>query len=150
MSLRSPVRLALAAALLASAVLAGAELALGAFTLGDVPAPHPCTATVTITGTGYLGYDAKLQQVALEGLDRAACHLNTTAAKLALALQTPAGRRRIAHGRDLEKVFRNSLQQAIAEERKAGRLNAVNAFLFGQLVQRTPLSLVTRLLGLAT
>ncbi len=150
MSLGNPARLALAAAVLASVALLAAELALGAFRLGQGSAVNPCTATETIAGTGYLGYDAKLQQVVLEGLDRAACRLHTTPATLALALQTPAGRRRVAHGRDLEQIFRESLQQAISEERKSGRLGAVNAFLFDQLVRRTPLSLVTRLLGLAS
>ena len=150
MSWRQPSLLALAAAVVASAALAGAELGRGALTLGNVPPSHPCTAVVTVHSSGYLGYDSKLQEIALQGLDRAACHLNTTPVRLALALQSAAGRRRIAHGRDLNAVFRQSLRQAVDVQRKAGRLNIVDAFLARQAVAHTPLSLVKQLLGIAS
>jgi hypothetical protein len=145
---RRPTRLALAAVVAASLVLVGAELARGAFTLGDVPAPHPCTRVVSIHSSGYLGYDARLQEIALQGLDRAACRLNTTPVRLALALQSPSARRRIAHGRDLQTVFRTSLQQAVDIQRKAGHLNLLDAYLARRLIARTPLSLVKQVLGI--
>ena len=145
---RRPTRLALAAAVAASLALAGAEVGLGAFTVGSVPPPHPCTKVVTVHSSGYVGYDAKLQEIALQGLDRAACRLDTTPVKLALALQTPASRRRVARGRNLQALFRKSLQQGVDIQRKAGHLNAVDAFLARQLVAHTPLSLVKRILGI--
>lgn len=145
---RRPTHLALAAAVTASLVLASGELGRGAFTLGRVPRPHPCTEVVTMHSSGYLGYDTKLQEIALQGLDRAACHLNTTPVRLALSLQSAASRRRIAHGRNLQAVFRKSLQQGVDIQRKAGHLNAVDALLFRQLVTHTPLPLVKQILDI--
>jgi len=134
----------LLAALAVSGGLVGAELSRGALHLGEAPPPRPCTEHTTLDGGSF---DAKLQRIALDGLSRAACRLGTTRAKLALALDSPADRKRIAKGNDLNAVLRKSLIQAVDEQRKAGSLNGVEAFLAKQLIGRTPLSLVQRLLG---
>lgn len=144
----TPTRLALLATIAVSLALVGAELGRGAFTLGTAEAPHPCTAVVSLHTSGYVGYDAKLQEIALQGLDVAACRLGTSPARLALALRTPSARRHVAHGRNLQAVIRRSLERAIDIQRRAGHLNAIDAFLARQAVARTPLSLVEQILGI--
>lgn len=137
---------AVCAALVASAALLGAEFQRGALHLGETAPADPCTQRAPIAGGSF---DAKLQRIALDGIARAACRLGTTRAELALALDSPAERSRLAQGRDLEEILRQSLVQAVDEQRDAGNLNAGEAFLARQLVQNAPVSWLRGVLSIA-
>ena len=135
----------IAAALVLGAALVGAEVGRGALVLGRYATPNPCTQETPIRDAGVT---TELQRIALDGLARAACRLRTTRVKLALALGDPAKRRRIAHGRDLNEVFRAGLLQAVSEQQASGRLGTIQAFLYREAIAHAPLSLVEGVLGL--
>ena len=145
MRLERRIAAALAAVLLAAAALVGAEIGFGAISAGTYRPPNPCTQRTPIQGAGA---STELQRIALDGLARAACRLGTTRVELALALENPAKRQRIAHGRDLNEILRESLLQAVDEQRTARNLGAIQAFLYRQAIEHTPVSLVKRVLGL--
>jgi hypothetical protein len=142
-----PVRAALLAVLLVSAALLGGELGRGALTAGEVPPPHPCKEHSSLSGSSY---DAKLQRIVLDGLSRAACRLDTTRVQLVFALQSPADRQRIGRGRSLDKVLRQSMLQAVDEQRRSGSLGFVDAVVARQAIEHAPVSLVERALGISS
>ena len=87
--------------------------------------PDPCHRTVNVE-TG--GIDGATQRVGLRAIDIAACTLGTTREQLLTsAAASLSDSRELPPGS--ETAIRDGLEQAIEEEKDAGRLNPVAAWL---------------------
>ena len=78
------------------------------------------------------------QQVTLSALDGAACELHTSRETLALALATPAGRRRFASDPRLGSALRSGLVRAIDDAERAGELPSPVATALSTIVGSLP------------
>ena len=140
LSWRRAGHIAIAAAIAACAILIVVEIQRGAFAEGALGVPDPCHRTVDVE-TG--GIDGATQRVGLRAIDIAACTLGTTreqlltsaAASLSESRELPPGS---------ETAIRDGLEQAIEEEKDAGRLNPVAAWLLSQAAQNAPVEWVVR------
>jgi hypothetical protein len=140
MTLRRAGHLAIAAALAALAVLIAVEIGRGAFADSALAVPDPCDRAVNVATDGI---DGTTQRVGLRAIDLAACELGTTREELLISVATS-----LQESRDLppgsETAIRDGLEQAIAEEEDAGRLNPVAAWVLSQAAQNAPVEWVVR------
>ncbi len=124
-------------ALLAGALaLFGSELLLGARDYGAHAARDACAARAPFRGGGL---DGTIQQIALSGLDGAACKLGTTREELVLSI-LPSEHRRIRWTRQrVETAVRAGLERSIADAEAQGRIGAPTADVLRAIVERAPL-----------
>ena len=140
MTVRRAGHLAIALALAALAVLIVVEIQRGAFTESALAVPDPCDRPVNVA-TG--GLDGATQRVGLRAIDLAACELGTTREQLLLsAASSLQEARELPEGS--EGAIRDGLERAIDEEKDAGRLNTVAAWVLSQAVQHAPVEWVVR------
>ena len=130
MTLRRAGHLVIAAALVALAVLLVVEIQRGAFSESALSVPDPCDRPVNVA-TDVLA------------MVLACCKLGTTREELLLSVATS-----IQESRDLppgsESAIRDGLERAIDEEKDAGHLNPVAAWLLSQAAQNAPVEWVVR------
>jgi hypothetical protein len=140
MTLRRAGHLAIAAALVALAVLIVVEIQRGAFTESALSVPDPCDRPVNVATEGL---DGTTQRIGLRAIDLAACEMGTTREELLLSVATS-----LQESSELppgsESAIRDGLEQAIDEEKDAGRLNPVAAWLLSQAAQNAPVEWVVR------
>ncbi len=136
MSRRAQGLLALGALGLAAAVLIGIELAKGALTYGESKVADPCEQRETFPGEGV---QASLQRIVLDGLDGAACELNTTREELVLSIDPELGRDVEWDRETLERAVRAGLLEAIDEGLARGSIGVLEARLMREVVERAPL-----------
>jgi hypothetical protein len=110
-------------------------LALGGASYHPRPVADPCLPRPLRAANGA----AELaQQFTLSALDGAACELHTSRETLALALATPAGRRRFASDPRLGSALRAGLVRAIDDAERAGELPSPVASVLSAIVGRLP------------
>jgi hypothetical protein len=133
-----PVATAVLAALLAGAVgLVGVELADGAVDAGALTVRDPCEPRQAYPGEGP---DAVLQRVVLDGLDGAACELETTREELVLSLApSSSGEPSPWDDETIERAVRAGLLESIDDAEQRGSLNGIVAALLRKVVERAPL-----------
>lgn len=135
----TPRRQALAvltALFVGAGVLIGVELANGAADAGALAVADPCVERPAYAGEGL---DAVLQRIVLDGLDGAACELDTTREELVLSLGTSSAPGEVPwDDATIEQALRAGLLEAIADAEARGSLNAVAALLLRELVERGP------------
>jgi hypothetical protein len=140
MTLRRGGHLAIVAALAALAILLAVEVQRGAFADGALAVPDPCHRSVDVATDGV---DGAAQRIGLCAIDLAACRLGTTREQLLITTATSLREaRELAPG--TEDAVRDGLSRAIDEEKDAGRLNAVAAWLLSQAAARAPVDWVVR------
>jgi hypothetical protein len=111
------------------------SLALGGASYEPQPVADPCQPRPLRAPSGF---DELAQQVTLSALDGAACELHTSRETLALALASPAGRRRFASDPRLGSALRAGLVRAIGDARRAGEIPAPVAAVLGAAAARLP------------
>ncbi len=136
MSRRSQGLLALGALGLAAAVLIGIELAKGALSYGAPAVADPCEQRETFPGEGF---QATLQRIVLDGLDGAACELNTTREELVLSIDPELGRDVEWDRETLERAVRAGLFESIVDAQERGSIGPLEARIMREVVQRAPL-----------
>jgi hypothetical protein len=133
-SLRSAAVTALVA--LFAVALIAVELANGAAEAGALAVRDPCQPRSTYQGQGI---DATLQRIVLDGLDGAACGLETTREELVLALGPSSGDDPIRWDDEtIERAVRAGLREAIDGAEQRGSLNGLVAAALRQVVERAP------------
>jgi hypothetical protein len=133
---RRPATAALATLALAAIGLVGTELATGAADAGALAVRNPCEPREAYPGEGL---DAVLQRIVLDGLDGAACELQTTREELVLSLAPrTSGEPDRWDDETIERALRAGLAEAIDEAEARGSVNAIVAALLRQLVERAP------------
>jgi hypothetical protein len=135
-SRRSQGLLALGALGLAAAVLIGIELAKGALTYGESEVADPCEQREAFPGEGF---EATLQRIVLDGLDGAACELNTTREELVLSVDPELGRDVEWDRATLERAVRAGLLESIDEAEARGGIGGLEARIMREVVERAPL-----------
>ena len=116
--------------------LIGVELASGAVQAGSLAVRNPCEPRLAFPGDGI---DAILQRIVLDGLDGAACELETTREDLVLSLAPGSGVSRIPWDDEtIEQALRAGLVDAISDAEERGSLNAIVAFALRELVELGP------------
>jgi hypothetical protein len=128
--------LALAALGVAAAVLIAVELANGALDYGDSTIAEPCEPREAFPGEGF---EATLQRIVLDGLDGAACELNTTREELVLSIDPELGRDVEWDEETLERAVRSGLLEAIDDAEERGSIGGLEARLLRGVVERAPL-----------
>jgi hypothetical protein len=134
----------LAVALGAVAALLGTYLALGGASYEPTPVADPC-ATREWRDPG--GVQAVLEQIALSGLDGAACELGVSREELVLALRDQdaldafAAEQGIARA-DAERAVRDGLVRAVDDAEAAGALSGFVGSLVRSAVERVPPALI--------
>lgn len=128
--------LALGALGLAAAVLIAIELANGALTYGESTVADPCVQRETFPNEGF---EATIQQIVLDGLDGAACELNTTREELVLSIDSELGRDVEWDMETLERAVRSGLLEAIDDAEARDDIGGLEAGLLTQVVERAPL-----------
>ena len=130
----------LAALLLSSVVLVGVELAKGAL---NEPGPHiadPCVPRGGPTG----GVDATIQRIVLDGLDGAACRLNTSREELVLSVGGGSLAPRHWDEHTIEVALRAGMLRAVDQAEQRGDVPAFLAPALRGLVRRLPLEQLIR------
>jgi hypothetical protein len=136
MSRRWQGLLALGTLGLAAAVLIAIELANGALTYGESTVADPCEQREQFPGEGF---QASVQRIVLDGLDGAACELNTTREELVLSVDPELGRK-VEWDRDtLERAVRSGLLESIDDAEERGSIGGLEARIMGEVVERAPL-----------
>jgi hypothetical protein len=107
------------ASVAAAAVLVVVSLALGGASYEPRQVADPCQPRQLRQPHGV---QELAQQLTLSALDGAACELHTSRETLALALASPAGRRRFASNPRLGSALRAGLVRAIDDAGRAGEL----------------------------
>jgi hypothetical protein len=128
--------LALGALGLAAAVLIGIELAKGALTYGESKVADPCERREAFPGEGF---QATLQRIVLDGLDGAACELNTTREELVLSVDPELGRDVEWDRETLERAVRAGLLESIDEAEARGSIGGLEVRIMREVVERAPL-----------
>jgi hypothetical protein len=111
------------------------SLALGGASYEPRPVADPCQPRPLRSPSGF---DELAQQLTLSALDGAACELHTSRETLALALASPAGRRRFASDPRLGSALRAGLVRAIGDAGRAGEIPAPVAAVLGAAAARLP------------
>jgi hypothetical protein len=127
---------ALAALGVAAAVLIAVELANGALDYGELDVADPCEQRAAFPGDGF---EATIQRIALDGLDGAACELNTTREELVLSLDPDLGRDVEWDQETLERAVRSGLLEAIDDAQARGGIGQLEARIFREVVERAPI-----------
>jgi len=128
--------LALAALGVAAAVLIAIELANGALDYGESTIAEPCEPREPFPGEGF---EATIQRIVLDGLDGAACELNTTREELVLSVDPELGRDVEWDEETLERAVRSGLLEAIEDAEERGGIGELEARVLREVVERTPL-----------
>jgi hypothetical protein len=128
--------LALGALGLAAAVLIVIELANGALDYGESKVADPCVPRATFPGEGF---QDTIQRIVLDGLDGAACELNTTREELVLSLDPDLGRNVEWDRETLERAVRAGLLESIADAEARDSIGGLEARLLREVVERAPL-----------
>jgi hypothetical protein len=128
--------LALAALGIAAAVLIAVELANGALDHGESTIAEPCAAREPFPGEGF---EATVQRIVLDGLDGAACELNTTREELVLSVDPELGRDVEWDRETLERAVRSGLLETIDDAEQRGGIGGLEARLLSEVVERAPL-----------
>ena len=136
MSRRWQGLLALSALGLAAAVLIVIELANGALDYGESKVADPCVPRATFPGEGF---QDTIQRIVLDGLDGAACELNTTREELVLSLDPDLGRNVDWDRETLERAVRAGLLESIADAEARDSIGGLAARLLREVVERAPL-----------
>lgn len=127
--------LALLGLMVAAAGLIGVELANGAVDAGALAVRDPCESRVAYPGEGL---DAVLQRIVLDGLDGAACELQSTREELVLSLAPSPNRPSRWDDETIEQALRAGLVEAIDDAEQRGSVNGIVAALLRQLAERAP------------
>jgi hypothetical protein len=150
-SRRAQGLVALGALAAAAVVLIAVELANGARDYGRSTAADPCVPRAAFPGEGF---DATLQRIVLDGLDGAACELDTTREELVLALDPELGVGVEWDRETIERAVRSGLEESIDDAEERGSLGGLEARIIREIVERAPLdwlirggSALTELLG---
>ncbi len=136
MSRRWQGLLALGALGLAAVVLIAAELANGALDYGESTIADPCEAREPFPGDGF---EATVQRIVLDGLDGAACELNTTREELVLSVDPDLGRDVEWDRETLERAVRSGLLESIDDAEERGGIGGLEARIIREVVERAPL-----------
>jgi hypothetical protein len=127
---------ALAALGVAASVLIAVELANGALDYGELDVADPCEPRETFPGEGF---EATVQRIVLDGLDGAACELNTTREELVLSVDPDLGRDVEWDRETLERAVRSGLLKAIDDAEERDSIGGLEARLLRAVVERAPL-----------
>lgn len=127
--------LALVLLLAAAGALIGAELASGALDAGALATRDPCRPRPAFPGQGV---DATLQRIVLDGLDGAACELDTSREELVLSLSPRSGVEIRWDDETIERALRAGLVEAISDAERRGTLSGLLAGLLRQVAERAP------------
>jgi hypothetical protein len=133
--------LALGALGVAAAVLIAVELANGALDYGESEVADPCLERQAFPGEGF---QATVQRIVLNGLDGAACELNTTREELVLSLDPELGRDVEWDRKTLERAVRSGLLEAIDDAEARGSIGGLEASILREVVERAPLDWLIR------
>jgi hypothetical protein len=128
--------LSLAALGVEAAVLIAVELANGALDYGESQIADPCLERDPFPGEGF---EATVQRIVLDGLDGAACELNTTREELVLSVDPELGRNVEWDQESLERAVRAGLLESIAEAEARGSIGGLEARIMREVVERAPL-----------
>jgi hypothetical protein len=128
--------LSLAALGVAAAVLIAVELANGALDYGEQSVADPCEPRATFPGEGF---QATVQRIVLDGLDGAACELNTTREELVLSLDPELGRDVEWDRETLERAVRAGLLESIDDAEARDSIGGLEARILREVVERAPL-----------
>lgn len=128
----------------AVAVVVVTYLALGGASYEPTPVADPCTPREWRDPGGL---QAVFEQVALSGLDGAACKLGVSREELVLALRDEASLDSFAAGNgisrlDAERAVRDGLLRAVDDAEQAGALSGLVASLVRRTVESVPPALV--------
>jgi hypothetical protein len=141
MSRRWQGLLALGALGLAAAVLIAIELANGALDYGEPAVADPCEPREAFPGEGF---QASIQRIVLDGLDGAACELNTTREELVLSLDPELGRDVEWDRETLERAVRSGLLESIDDAEARESIGGLQARIMREVVERAPIDWLIR------
>jgi hypothetical protein len=133
--------LALGALGLAAAVLIAIELANGALDYGEPAVADPCEPREAFPGEGF---QASIQRIVLDGLDGAACELNTTREELVLSLDPELGRDVEWDRETLERAVRSGLLESIDDAEARESIGGLQARIMREVVERAPIEWLIR------
>jgi len=134
--------LAVAAALVLGAVaLIVVELANGGARAVSPAIVQPCGERRPFAGNGV---DGTIQRVVLEGLDGAACKLDTTREALVLSLSPASRGSRKPNRHTIEVAVRSGLINAIDAEAKQGNIPSLLVPILHRIVRLTPIDKLVR------
>jgi hypothetical protein len=128
--------LALAALGVAAATLIAIELANGALGYGESKVADPCVPRTAFPGEGFQN---TIQRIVLDGLDGAACELNTTREELVLSLDPDLGRNVEWDRETLERAVRAGLLESLSDAEDRGSIGGLEARIVREVVERAPL-----------
>ncbi len=121
---------------LAAALLIAIELKNGALDYGESKVADPCLEREAFPGDGF---DATLQRIVLDGLDGAACELDTTREELVLSID-PSVNRDVEWDREtLERAIRSGLDESIDDAEARDSIGSFEAGALRAIVDRAPL-----------
>jgi hypothetical protein len=145
-SARSRGIVLLVLALIASAALVSASLARGGYDRGRVTLANPCSARPSIEAGGTTG---TVEQIALDGLDGAACHLGISRERLVVGLASDEGRDRLfgsGHAEDdrVESAVRAGLRRSIDAAAARGSIGGLELRLLRAATDHLPVSELMR------
>ena len=132
---------ALGALGLAAAVLIAIELANGALDYGEPAVADPCEPREAFPGEGF---QASIQRIVLDGLDGAACELNTTREELVLSLDPELGRDVEWDQETLERAVRSGLLESIDDAEARDSIGGLQAGIMREVVERAPIDWLIR------
>ena len=122
---------ALALLLAAGLVLLAVELGLGALHYGRVHLASPCVERSDFPGSGI---DGAVQQLALDGLDGAACRLHATREELVLSFSPDVRTREIRWDRaTIDAALAAGFDRAVRDARDRGGMLGIAAQFFASL-----------------
>ena len=130
----------LVALLLAGVALIAVELGLGALNEPSPAIANPCHPRDGRTG----GIDATLQRIVLDGLDGAACRLQTTREELVLSIGGGSLAPRHWDPHTIDVALRAGLLRSVDEAERRGDIPSFAAPVLRDLVQRLPLERLIR------
>ncbi len=139
MSRRWQGLIALAALGVAAAVLIALELANGARDYGESKVADPCEPRPAFPGDGF---QATIQRIVLDGIDGAACELNTTREELVLSLDPELGRDVEWDRETLERAVRAGLLESVDDAEARDSIGGLEARIMREVVERAPLDVL--------
>lgn len=139
MSRRWQGLIGLAALGVAAAVLIALEMANGALDYGESKVADPCEPRAAFPGDGF---QATIQRIVLDGIDGAACELNTTREELVLSLDPELGRDVEWDRETLERAVRAGLLESIDDAEARDSIGGLEARIMREVVERAPLDVL--------
>ncbi|MGH3013131.1 MAG: hypothetical protein ACRDMY_15020 [Gaiellaceae bacterium] len=117
------------------------ELANGALDYGEPAVADPCEPREAFPGEGF---QASVQRIVLDGLDGAACELNTTREELVLSLDPELGRDVAWDRETLERAVRSGLLESIDDAEARDSIGGLEARIMREVVERAPIDWLIR------